>query len=197
MPLEISTVNLGPLCLEYAHMQYDYKYCPICKNKLTTREEGGLERKRCSDRECEFVLWNNPTPVLAAVAHRNDEVILVQSIGWPAHWFSLVTGFMEAGESPEEGIAREVKEEIGLDCTVGELLGVYDFVQMNQIIIAYDVALSEGEIIIDREELVDFKTVESTKLRPWPSGTGQAVKKWLSQRGIENKELEFKKLKKS
>ena len=157
-------------------MQYDYKYCPICNNELTTSEEGGLERKRCSDRECEFVLWNNPTPVLAAVAHRNDEVVLVQSIGWPAHWFSLVTGFMEAGESPEEGIAREVKEEIGLDCTVGELLGIYDFVQMNQIIIAYDVVLSEGEIIIDREELVDFKTVEPTKLRPWPSGTGQAVK---------------------
>ena len=178
-------------------MQYDYKYCPICKNELTTREEGGLERKRCSDGECEFVLWNNPTPVLAAVAHRNDEVVLVQSIGWPAHWFSLITGFLEAGESPEEGIAREVKEEIGLDCKVGELLGVYEFIQMNQIIIAYDVALSEGEIIIDREELVDFKTIESAKLRPWPSGTGQAVKKWLSQRGIENKELEFKKLKKS
>ena len=68
---------------------------------------------------------------------------------------------------------------------------------MNQIIIAYDVTLSEGEIIIDREELVDFKTIRSGELRPWPSGTGQAVKKWLSQRGIENKELEFKKLKKS
>ena len=68
---------------------------------------------------------------------------------------------------------------------------------MNQIIIAYDVILSEGEIIIDREELVDFKTVRPSELRPWPSGTGQAVKKWLSQRGIENKELEFKKLKKS
>ena len=75
MPLEISAVNSAPLCLEYAHMQYDYKYCPICKNELTTSEEGGLERKRCSDRECEFVLWNNPTPVLAAVAHRNDEEI--------------------------------------------------------------------------------------------------------------------------
>ena len=178
-------------------MQYDYKYCPICKNELTMSEEGGLERKRCSDRECEFVLWNNPTPVLAAVAHREDEVVLVQSIGWPAHWFSLVTGFMEAGESPEEGIAREVKEEIGLDCTVGELLGVYEFVQMNQIIIAYDVILSEGEIIIDKEELADFKTIKSSELRPWPSGTGQAVKKWLFQRGVENKELEFKKLKKN
>ena len=178
-------------------MQYDYSYCPICKNKLVTRKESGLERKRCSDSECDFVLWNNPTPVLAAVAHRDEEVVLVQSIGWPAHWFSLVTGFMEAGESPEEGIAREVKEEIGLDCKVGPLLGIYEFIQMNQIIIAYDVFLSQGEIKLDKEELVDFKLVSSSHLRPWPSGTGQAVKKWLHQRGIENKEIEFKKLKKS
>jgi NADH pyrophosphatase NudC (nudix superfamily) len=102
---------------------------------------------------------------------------------------------MEAGESPEEGIAREVKEEIGLDCKVGPLLGIYEFIQMNQIIIAYDVFLSQGEIKLDKEELVDFKLVSSSELRPWPSGTGQAVKKWLHQRGIENKEIEFEKLK--
>ena len=157
-------------------MQYDYKYCPICKNKLVTGEEGGLKRKRCLGSECDFVLWNNPTPVLAAVAHRNDEVVLVQSIGWPTHWFSLVTGFMEAGESPEEGIAREIKEEIGLDCEVGNLLGVYEFNQMNQIIIAFDVLLADGKITIEEEELAGFKVVPSSELRPWPSGTGQAVK---------------------
>ena len=62
-------------------MQYDYSYCPICKNKLATRIESGLERKRCSDSECDFVLGNNPTTVIAAVAHRDEEVVLVQSIG--------------------------------------------------------------------------------------------------------------------
>ncbi len=156
-----------------------------------------MNEKDAQTQSADFVLWNNPTPVLAAVAHRNEEVVLVQSIGWPTHWFSLITGFMEAGESPEEGIAREVKEEIGLDCTVGSLLGIYEFIQMNQIIIAYDVFLSQGEIKLDKEELVDFKLVSSSDLRPWPSGTGQAVKKWLHQRGIENKEIEFKKLKKN
>ena len=56
---------------------------------------------------------------------------------------------MEAGESPEEGIAREIKEEIGLDCEVGSLLGVYEFIQMNQIIIAFDVLLADGKITIE------------------------------------------------
>ena len=57
--------------------------------------------------------------------------------------------------------------------------------------------MSEGEIKLDKDELVDFKLVGISDLKPWPSGTGQAVKKWLHQKGIENKEIEFKKLKKS
>ena len=80
---------------------------------------------------------------------------------------------------------------------MGSLLGVYEFIQMNQIIIAFDVLLADGKITIEEEELAGFKVVPSSELRPWPSGTGQAVKKWLSQRGIENKELEFKKFKKN
>ena len=197
MPLEISTINQEPLCLEYALCNTTTNTAQFVKTNWSLEKKVGLKERGVWTLNAILYCGNNPTPVLAAVAHRNDEVVLVQSIGWPTHWFSLVTGFMEAGESPEEGIAREIKEEIGLDCEVGNLLGVYEFVQMNQIIIAYDVLLADGKITIEEEELAGFKVVPSSELRPWPSGTGQAVKKWLSQRGIENKELEFKKLKKN
>ena len=131
--------------------------------------------------------------MLAAIAHRNDEVILIQAIGWPKHWYSLVTGFHEAGETAEEGVLREVKEEIGLNGEVKSLIGVYSFIQMNQVIIAYDVLVEEGEITLDLTELVDYKIVRIKDIRPWPSGTGQAVKDWLATRNITNKELPFRK----
>ena len=136
---------------------FDYKFCPICSSPLTQTIESGITRKSCTQADCEYVHWNNPTPVLAAIAHRNDEVILIQAIGWPKHWYSLVTGFHEAGETAEEGILREVKEEIGLNGEVKSLIGVYSFLQMNQVIIAYDVLVEEGEITLDLTELVDHK----------------------------------------
>ena len=174
-------------------MLNEYKFCPLCTYPLETKTIGGAERRQCTGKECGFVFWNNPTPVLAAITHRRDEVILIQAIGWPKHWYSLVTGFHEAGETAEEGVLREVKEELGLNGAVQSLVGVYSFFEMNQVIIAYDVLVDEGDITLDPNELVDYKIIKTQELKTWPSGTGQAAKDWLASQGIVNKELSFRK----
>jgi len=174
-------------------MLNEYKFCPLCTDPLETKTIGGAERRQCTGKECEFVFWNNPTPVLAAITHRRDEVILIQAIGWPKHWYSLVTGFHESGETAEEGVLREVKEELGLNGTVQSLVGVYSFFEMNQIIIAYDVLVDDDDITLDTNELVDYKIIKTQELKTWPSGTGQAAKDWLASQGIVNEELSFRK----
>ena len=175
----------------------ELKFCPVCKTSLLKEEIGGERRMACGSKTCSYVYWNNPTPVLAAIAHRENEVALVQAIGWPEHWFSLVTGFHEAGESAEEGILREVKEELGLDGEIGPLVGVYSYFQMNQIIIAYEVLLGKGEIKLDASELVDYKAVPVDKIKTWPSGTGYAFRDWLQGLGRETEEISFDRLKKN
>ena len=172
---------------------FEHKFCPICSSPLSETTESGMKRKSCQKNDCEYVHWNNPTPVLAAITHRKNEVILIQAIGWPKHWYSLVTGFHEVGETAEEGALREVKEELGLNGEVKSLVGVYSFFQMNQVIIAYDVLVEEGDITLDSTELVDYKIVKTKNVRPWPSGTGQAMKDWLKTQGITNEELPFRK----
>mgnify|MGYP006092296023 FL=1 len=175
----------------------ELRFCPICKANLLKEEIGGEPRMACSSKICSYVYWNNPTPVLAAIAHRENEVVLVQGIGWPEHWFSLVTGFHEADESAEEGILREVKEELDLDGEIGSLVGVYSYFQMNQVIIAYEVLLGKGEIKLDETELVDYKVVPIDKIKTWPSGTGYAVRDWLLSQGREAEEISFDRLKKN
>ncbi|MEM9983827.1 MAG: NUDIX domain-containing protein, partial [Bacteroidota bacterium] len=90
-----------------------YKFCPYCATPLEEQEHGGRVRLACPKGD--FVHWDNPTPVVAAVVERQGKVVLVQSIGWPKEWFGLVTGFLEKGEKPEEAVLREVKEELGLE----------------------------------------------------------------------------------
>jgi len=173
-----------------------YKTCPLCGSALAKTQITDSYRNACPNSDCDFVDWNNPTPVVAAIPQKEDSVVLVQGIGWPKHWFSLVTGFLEKNETPQEGARREVNEELGLDCQAANLVGVYSFFQMNQVIIAYHVLLEEGEITLDPTELVDHKTIPIDKLRPWPSGTGEAVRDWLSTQGIENEPIPFGKPKK-
>ncbi len=139
-----------------------------------------MDRRACAEPACGRVVYDNPTPVVAAIVERGDKVVLAQNKGFPATWFGLVTGFLERGEDPGAGVLREVKEELGLDAVLVELVGVYAFLPMNQVIIAYHVR-AEGEIAMG-EELAAYKEISIAKLRPWPSATGDAVREWLAKR---------------
>ena len=166
----------------------NWRYCPQCAHELalvTQDEDGGpKERLRCTN--CGFTHWNNPTPVLAAIvecADRDGQVLLARNAAWAGRMFALITGFMEAGETPEEGIAREVKEETNLDVSATKIVGAYDFQRMNQVIIAYHV-VADGEVKLS-PELVDYRLYDLPDLKCWPAGTGYALADWLRTRGHE------------
>ncbi|MBN1277508.1 MAG: NUDIX hydrolase [Deltaproteobacteria bacterium] len=161
------------------------KFCPWCGNRLKMFEISGKERSICSDARCGYVFWNNPAPVVAAIVEHNGNVILVRSHGWPEGWFGLVTGFLEKGEMPETAVLREVKEETGLDGKVGAYIGMYPFYERNQLIIAYHVLSGGGEILLDSDELEDYREVPIEKVKPWPMGTGAALRDWLRTLGYE------------
>jgi NADH pyrophosphatase NudC (nudix superfamily) len=173
-----------------------YRYCPICATPLKKQSINGENRKACGKNSCNYIEWNNPIPVLAAIVQAGDNVVLVRALGWPEDWFGLVTGFHESGETAEDGVVREVKEELGLNCQVEGLVGVYSFFQMNQVIIAYHVLLDKGDIALDVNELVDYKKIPIKELQPWPSGTGMAVQDWLKTKGIEKEPMPFLRTKK-
>lgn len=160
----------------------DPVYCSRCATALAPREDSGRARLACPREGCGFVHYDNPLPVVAAIVERGPKVVLVRSRGWPEGMYGLVTGFLERGESPEDGVLREVREELGLEGTVSSLVGAYTFEVRNELIVAYHVVAAEGPITVG-EELEGFKEVPTEKLRPWPFGTGHAVRDWLARRG--------------
>ena len=159
--------------------------CGTALALLSQQEDGGAKtRLRCP--ACGWTHWNNPTPVLAAViecSDREGRVLLARNAAWQGRMFALITGFMEAGETPQDGIAREIAEETALDVERLALIGVYDFQRMNQIIIAYH-AVARGEVRLS-PELAEYKLFALPDLRCWRAGTGYALADWLRSRGHE------------
>ncbi len=174
-------------------MNSAFKFCPQCATPLESiamLEDGGdKERLRCV--ACGYTHWNNPTPVLAAVVENQGNVLLAQNAAWPGKMFALITGFMEAGETPQGGIAREIQEETSLTASALKLIGVYDFQRMNQVIIAYH-AVCHGEVKLS-PELVDYRLSELHDVKCWPAGTGYALADWLRARGHEPEFVEWSK----
>ena len=166
-------------------MTNQFRFCPNCSAALApvSQMEDGGEKIRLRCPACDYTHWNNPTPVLAAVVEYEGKVLLARNAAWPGKMFALITGFMEAGETPEGGIEREIKEETSLDTQSLKLIGVYDFQRMNQVIIAYH-AVCSGEVSLS-PELVDYRLYELDQLKCWPAGTGYALADWLRSRGHE------------
>ncbi len=174
-------------------MTSTFKFCPQCTTPLemVMQLEDGGEKARLRCPACDFTHWNNPTPVLAAVIEYNGQILLARNAAWSGRMFALITGFMEAGETPEKGIEREIKEETNLDTTSLDLIGVYDFQRMNQIIMAYH-AVCTGDVKLS-PELVEYKLYDYAAIKCWPAGTGYALADWLTSRGYTPEFVEWQK----
>ena len=174
-------------------MTQEFKFCPNCATALAlvTQMEDGGEKARLRCPACDYTHWNNPVPVLAGVIEYQGKILLARNAAWTAKMYALITGFMEAGETPEGGITREVKEETNLDVTDLKLIGVYDFQRMNQIIIAYS-AVGHGEVNLS-PELVDCKLYAHADVKCWPAGTGYAMADFLKSKGYEPQFVEWSK----
>ena len=164
-----------------------YNYCPTCTSALEKRADRYLY---CSNSECQFVYYDNPTPVVAAIIEYGEkEVLLAHNVAWPGQWYALITGFLEYGEHPEDAVLREVKEETNLDATLGSFVGHYTFRRMNQLILVYHVKAT-GEIRLN-DELDDYKLVPFDQVKTWPAGTGRGLKDFLEGLGYEVEEVPF------
>ncbi len=172
-------------------MTPEFRFCPTCAAPLAliSKLEDGGEKERLRCAACGYTHWNNPTPVLAAVIEYRGKILLARNAAWPGKMYALITGFMEAGESPQEGIAREIREETSLHTSELNLIGAYEFLRMNQVIIAYH-AVADGEVQLS-PELVDYRLYDAADVKCWPSSTGYALADWLRGRGHTPQFIEF------
>ncbi|KAF1049859.1 NUDIX domain-containing protein [Xylophilus sp.] len=168
-------------------MDGDFRFCPRCATPLAwiSQAEDGGDKLRLRCPACGWTHWNNPTPVLAGIVEYRGQVLLARNAAWTGRRFALITGFMEAGETPAEGVAREVKEETNLDAAATTLVGVYDFQRMNQVLIVYHVLTDPAGEVVLSPELAEYQLQAPEDVLCWPAGTGHALADWLRSRGIE------------
>lgn len=92
-----------------------FKFCPVCGSPRWT--EHNFKSKQCGD--CGFVYYANPCSATAAfIVDDEGRLLVVRRAKEPAKGtLDLPGGFVDMGETVEEGMIREIKEETGLDIT--------------------------------------------------------------------------------
>lgn len=160
------------------------KYCPQCQADISIQIIDGEQRRACSVR-CGFVFWDNPTPVVAVVVETPEGVVLAHNKLWPPGMFSIITGFLERGETPEMCAIRETEEELGLKAEHADFIGFELFdgkgvsgQEFNQLIIGFHI-FANGDIRLDENELDEFKVIPLHKAKGWGTATGKLLGRWL------------------
>ncbi|MEJ2568860.1 MAG: NUDIX hydrolase [candidate division WOR-3 bacterium] len=94
-------------------LKREFKYCPVCGKKLEINSIEGRNRKSCPS--CGFVDYENPLPCVSIIGIKDDKIVLIKRGIEPSKGsWAPPSGFMEAGEKPEDTALRELYEETSL-----------------------------------------------------------------------------------
>ncbi|MBI3898004.1 MAG: NUDIX hydrolase [Gammaproteobacteria bacterium] len=155
-------------------------HCFRCGGLLERRMLDGRARLACISAGCDYVHWENPTPVIAGLVELDGNVVLARNKHWPSGVMSVITGFLEQDETPEQAAVREVEEELGLASESNTFAGYYSFFEKNQLIFAFSIK-ARGRIQLG-EELAEYKLVPKGELKTTDFGDGVKdvkIKDWL------------------
>jgi len=139
----------------------NYKFCPVCGSHLSHKYVTDEKTNRLVCGDCGFIFYINPTPAVAVILMKENQIVLVKRKFEPhkGGW-SLPAGFMEYDETAEDTAIREVKEETNLDIRITELFGIYpgfDDPRVHVVLIAYWGEIVDGHLVPgDDAEEVNF-----------------------------------------
>ncbi|KAM3116356.1 NAD(+) diphosphatase [Phormidesmis sp. 146-33] len=148
-------------------MEWDrtHQYCGHCATPMIQIE---CDRaKRCP--ACGLVNYPRLSPAIIVLISRGQEVLLARAPRFRKSMYSVLAGFVEPGESLEETVVREVREEVGIEIKDIRYFGSQPWAFPNSLMIGFTATYASGEIVIDPKEIAEAAWFHKHNLPEIPS----------------------------
>jgi NAD+ diphosphatase len=168
-------------CIAALHLKNWYeqnKFCGKCGKLLKHKaDERALQ---CG--ECGNVVYPKISPAVIVSIVCGDKILLARNSIFPGAWFSLIAGFVDVGETLEETVVREVKEETGLDVKNIRYYKSQPWPLSSSLMIGFVAEADDSQqIVIDKSELTEVAWFNRGSLPEHPrniSIAGEMIEKF-------------------
>ncbi|MCG3727056.1 NAD(+) diphosphatase [Vibrio cincinnatiensis] len=166
--LEEPLFLMASKAIQYGHMSQTMRFCPQCggRNHLNHTQLA----MQC--QECRTLHYPRIFPCIIVAVRHQEQILLAQHPRHRGGMYTVIAGFVEAGETLEQCVAREIKEETGISVTNIRYFGSQPWAFPSSMMMAFLADYAAGELKPDYSELTDVQWFSAENLPPVaPKGT--------------------------
>jgi len=146
-----------------------HRFCANCGHPTEVREAGHV--RSCPN--CGAEHHPRTDPVVIMLVLRGEEVLLGRQPSWPPGRYSALAGFVEPGESLEEAVAREVREEARVEVGTPRYVSSQPWPFPSSLMLGFVAPWSSGEPVIGDDELEDVRWFDRKAVQEAVEGRGE------------------------
>jgi NAD+ diphosphatase len=135
-----------------------HRYCGLCGSPTRSEEAGHM--RRCTNPACNTMHFPRTDPAVIMLVTRGDLALMGRSKNFVPGMYSTLAGFVEPGESLEDAVAREVREETGIEVGAVHYHSSQPWPFPANIMLGFHAEALTTEITVDYGELEDARWCE-------------------------------------
>jgi NAD+ diphosphatase len=178
--LDEQAFGVAGRALQIVHFASVHVFCGRC-GTATVRD--AVERcVRCP--ACGLTAYPRVSPAIIVLIRRGAEALLAHSARFTTGFYSTLAGFVEPGESLEDTLRREVREEVGVEIANIRYFGSQPWPFPHSLMVGFVAEHAGGEIVVDGEEIEDARWFRADALPPVPpklSIARQLIDAWVDE----------------
>ncbi len=135
-----------------------HRFCGLCGSPTLTEEAGHM--RRCTNADCKAMHFPRTDPAVIMLVSDGERALLGRNKNFPPGMYSTLAGFVEPGESLEDAVAREVREEAAIEVASVTYHSSQPWPFPANIMLGFHAEATTTEITVDYGELEDARWFE-------------------------------------